>query len=134
MNEPTNQPTLQQQVFDYIKEAAEKIGDFATKEIPPFIEEFLRWRFFEAGIEALLLLILCILPVYVLLKWKTLLNWALKHQHNSDGFSWAGFATAILASIGLLLLAFPLEQIKDMIQIQVAPKVYLLEQCAEYLK
>lgn len=40
---------LQQQVFEYIKDAAEKIGDFASREVPLFVQEFLSWKFVEAG-------------------------------------------------------------------------------------
>lgn len=132
------QDTLQQQVFDYIKSAAEKIGEFAANEIPPFVEEFLTWKFWEASIEAAFWGI----PVLVSLVWlifycKKTFHWAVEMDKNSKSYDSCWILIPVVstcAAIAMFFLCAPYSQIKDMIQIKVAPKVYLLEQAAKIIK
>jgi hypothetical protein len=39
---------LQTKLVLWLENAAQAIGDFAVKEIPPVIHEYLQWKFFEA--------------------------------------------------------------------------------------
>ena len=40
---------LTKKVIEWLETAAQKVGEFATNEIPPFIEQYLNWKFWEAG-------------------------------------------------------------------------------------
>lgn len=125
-------PTLQQQVFEYIKKAAEKIGDFTQREIPPFIEEFLQWKFVENavyvgfGITALFV-VFCGLKCWSKRK-------SSGKMHGDEDI----FFVAASIIYGLLTIAVTggalVPLILEMIQIKIAPKVFLLETAAEYLK
>jgi hypothetical protein len=127
---------LQHQVFEYIKQTAEKIGDFASKEIPPFINEFLQWKFIEAGIYSgcwALIFLICFVAGIFVIKWKKQIGRAFS---NTDGitifffFFWLSFCIILIATFVPVFLS----NILTMVQIHVAPKVYLIEQAANYLK
>lgn len=125
---------LQEKVIQWIESTASKIGDFATEQIPPFITEYLTWKFWEAAFSAsLYLIVLAVAGVY-LAYWKKIWAWTMKELNSSDGVS---LLPTLLSAVGvslLLIFQFPYDEIKDMIQISIAPKVYLLEKTAELIK
>lgn len=125
---------LQTKVVGWLETAGQKIGDFAANEIPPFIHEYLNWKFWEAGADAFVWMIPWVIGVYILLKWKTLLAWANKYSDDSDGASFAAMAVSIGIGFVLAITCFPRQEIKDMLQIKIAPKVYLVEKASEIVK
>lgn len=125
---------LQEKVIQWIESTASKIGDFATEQIPPFITEYLTWKFWEAAFSAsLYLIVLAVAGVY-LAYWKKIWAWTMRNIDVGDGVS---LVPTLLSAVGvslLLVFQFPYDEIKDMIQINIAPKVYLLEKASELIK
>ena len=125
---------LQEKVIQWIESTASKIGDFATEQIPPFITEYLTWKFWEAAFSAsMYLIVLAVAGVY-LAYWKKIWAWNVKYFDSTDGIS---LLPTLLSAVGvslLLIFQFPYDEIKDMIQINIAPKVYLLEKASELIK
>lgn len=128
------QNDLQTKVWQWIESSAQAIGDFAAKEIPPFIHEYLQWKFCEATFDASIRMILVIIGIIMLCRFRKIIAWAEKHSRDSEGFSYAVPVFSIIIAPLLIFHPFPKDQIKDMIQIKVAPKVYLIEKAAEIIK
>lgn len=131
-----NQQEMLQKIGDWIAKTTEQISDFAAKEVPPFILEYLQWKFWENVVGIVqygLLVILSAILAFISYKWTVKLN---KVSSNGD----AAFATFIMClAFSLVVLfygvgGFPSDNIKDCIQIKIAPKVYLVEKAAELYK
>lgn len=121
--------------MEWLTDAANQIGDFAKEEIPPFINEFLTWRFIDTAIDAAWSMVY-ILPalIFFIFYFKKLWAWATKHTDETDGAStFAAFFATVLACISILI-AFPLDEIKTMVKIKAAPKVYLIEEAANIIQ
>jgi hypothetical protein len=126
---------LQDQVLEWINSTAEKIGDFATTQIPPFINEYLTWKFTEALVTTSYVGgLLTILFVTFCLYIKRLIKWAAEKADCSDGLSLVFPIALTVVTIGIIVGNFPIDEIKTMIQIKVAPKVYLIESAAQLIK
>lgn len=125
---------LQEKVIQWIESTASKIGDFATEQIPPFITEYLTWKFWEAAFSASFYLILVAVAGVYLAYWKKIWAWTIEKFEDSDGASLIPTLLSAAALSLLLIFNFPYDEIKDMIQITIAPKVYLLEKTAELIK
>jgi hypothetical protein len=126
---------LQDQVLEWINSTAEKIGDFATTQIPPFINEYLTWKFTEALVTTSYVGgLLTILVVMFCLFIKRIIAWGIKYGDYTDGFAFLVPILLTVVTIGLVLCNFPTDEIKTMIQIKVAPKVYLIESAAQLIK
>lgn len=126
---------LQDQVLEWISSTAEKIGDFATTQIPPFINEYLTWKFIEALVTTSYVGgLLMILFVAFCLRIKRLVKWAIESSEDTDGISWLVPITLTIATVSIIIGNFPIDEIKTMIQIKVAPKVYLIESAAKIIK
>jgi hypothetical protein len=125
---------LQEKVIQWIESTASKIGDFATEQIPPFITEYLTWKFWEAAFSASLYLILVAIAGVYLAYWKKIWAWNVKYFDSSDGISLLPVCLSAILLTLALFFNFPYNEIKDMIQINIAPKVYLLEKASELIK
>lgn len=134
---------LLQKVSDWIVKTTEQIGDFAAREIPPFIHEYLQWKFWECiiNISVHLILVVFIVGLAITLHKTVKFLWN-KHLNGSRGDSWdfGAILSAVLGVAALLslsiawILHFPVQDIKDCIQIKIAPKVYLVEKASEIYK
>lgn len=137
-----DQQELLTKVGNWISETAQQIGDFAAKEIPPFITEYLTWKFWEnvtyisvhfvAGIG--IILFTTIMWMLIKLMWK-------KHGETKfNNWNEGAISSTIFSiiAIGILtifwIIKFPLHNIMNCIQIKIAPKVYLVEKAAELYK
>ena len=118
----------------WIEEAAKQVGDFAVQEIPPFIEEYLQWKFWEAAVETAVSMVALVPFIIALIYCKRFWNWMMKHMVDSNGAAMIPYAAVNIICIILAVCNFPYEQIKDMIQISIAPKVYLIERAAEIIQ
>lgn len=125
---------LQEKVIQWIESTASKIGDFATEQIPPFITEYLTWKFWEAAFSASFYLILVAVTGVYLAYWKKIWAWTMEKFEDSDGASLIPTLLSAAALSLLIIFQFPYDEIKDMIQINIAPKVYLLEKASELIK
>lgn len=126
---------LTERMVEWVSKTAETIGDFAAKEIPPFINEYLTWKFYEAAFGAAcagFVLLLCV--IFWVFFLKKLIMWGYENNKASEGFVWLPVGLSSVASVALFFSFFPRQEIKDMIQIRYAPKVYLLEKAGELYK
>jgi EamA domain-containing membrane protein RarD len=128
------QNDLQTKVWQWIESSAQAIGDFAAKEIPPFIHEYLQWKFYEATFDASFRMIFVLVGFVTLCCLGKIIAWAKKYANHSDGLSYIAPILSAFIAVILVLVPFPRDQIKDMVQIKVAPKVYLIEKAAEIIK
>jgi hypothetical protein len=122
-------------VMEWLSATANQVGNFAKEEIPPFIHEFLAWKFFETTIDAAWSLVY-IIPILIFFFFysKKAWAWGVKYGKQSDGCSLLLPSVAtVIAFIGLVV-AFPLDEIKTMVKIKTAPKVYLIEEAANIIQ
>jgi len=122
-------------VMEWLGAAANQVGNFAKEEIPPFIHEFLAWKFLETSIDAAWSLVY-IIPILIFFFFysKKAWAWGVKYGEESDGISLLlPIVSMVLAFIGLVA-AFPLDEIKTMVKIKAAPKVYLIEEAANIIQ
>jgi hypothetical protein len=122
-------------VMEWLSATANQVGNFAKEEIPPFIHEFLAWKFFETTIDAAWSLVY-IIPILIFFFFysKKAWVWGVKYGKESDGISLLLPSVAtVIAFIGLVV-AFPLDEIKTMVKIKTAPKVYLIEEAANIIQ
>lgn len=122
-----------EKVIQWIESAASKISDFAVEQVPPFITEYLNWKFWEAFTHTVIFMIPILIIWGLYIRFRKFI-WGLVFK---DGDIDALVVPVVAATAILILItcaAFPLEHIKDMIQISIAPKVYLLEKAAEIVK
>jgi hypothetical protein len=121
-------------VMQWLESAAQQVGEFASKEIPPFVHEFLQWKFYEAAYGATIRLTIVVMAITLLCFTRKIISWAERHSKESDGTSYAVPIASCCVVIVVFFTNFPVKEIKDMIQIKIAPKVYLVEKAAEILK
>jgi hypothetical protein len=121
-------------VMQWLESAAQQVGEFASKEIPPFVHEFLQWKFCEAAYGAVIHLAIVAMAITLLCFTRKIMSWAERHSKASDGASYLVPVASCCVVIVVFFTNFPVKEIKDMIQIKIAPKVYLVEKAAEILK
>lgn len=137
-----NKEELLNKVVEWTGETAEKIGDFAAKEIPPFITEYLTWKFWEnaIGVGFYLILIPIFIAVAIGLYKAVQIMWKKKKENPHSDWEvpavlstiFGGMSALVLS--GMWILNFPTDKILDCVQIKLAPKVYLVEKAAEIYK
>jgi len=130
-----NTDKLQEQLLEYIKISVEKIGDFTANEIPPFVNEYITWKFYEnllpIGMYALVMLIISVVVYKLIIP---LYRWAnTTSKLKDDGVYFVTPALATFVLLIITLFAFPYNSIKNCIQIKVAPKVFLIEQASKLI-
>jgi hypothetical protein len=121
-------------VMQWLESAAQQVGEFASKEIPPFVHEFLQWKFYEAVFDASTGFLVEACFIALLCCTKKMVAWAKVHSKQSFGTSYCAPILIWCAAVPGFFIVFPDREIKDMIQIKIAPKVYLVEKAAEILK
>lgn len=133
---------LQQKVFSWITEVTAKIGDWTCQQLPPFVNEYLQWKFFEnlmycgISIAGLLLLLIGSIVFYKIARWA--------YEKSDDGCEdvcvMATVANGILGVVcGLALFGFLvqgnyIDHGMEAAKIKMAPKVYLMEQASKFIK
>lgn len=113
-------------MIDFSIQSASDVVEFSKQQIPQVIHELLMWRATNAGIWMLV-------GILVLIgMWKTFkaINKCVKDTGDDDNYI-MHIGTAMLAIIGL---GFFLPNLLEMLQILVAPKVYLIEYSADLIK
>lgn len=125
---------LETKIVSWLETSAQAIGDFASKEIPPFINEYLQWKFFEACFNSLTPFIGLFVGVF-------LLRWGVKRVKVGDttcdesyGFAGVIVGSIVVALSTVVFIFCSLSDIKSAVQIKIAPKVYLMEKATEIIK
>lgn len=126
-------PELQEKIYTWITEAAQKVGDWSSTEIPLFVTEYLQWKIVEAGMYTVVWTIAVAIVLSFTPRFK---RWCFDEQvrDNSEEFTPVAFVFLTLLSVVVAVISLPYDEIKDMLQIHIAPKVYLLEKASELLK
>jgi hypothetical protein len=126
-------PELQEKIYTWITEAAQKVGDWSSTEIPLFVTEYLQWKFVEAAMYTVVWAIgVAIASLFI----PSLKRWCFDKQvrKESDDISILIFVIVAMIFIMITITSSPYDEIRDMLQIHIAPKVYLLEKASELLK
>lgn len=137
-----NQQELLVKVSDWIAQTAQQVGDFAAKEIPPFITEYLTWKFWQNAVPVICHLSALIIPAIAIpLCIKAIkVCWEKKKACSYSDWEIPAILLTILGILGSCAFVatwcsnIPLDNITNCIQIKVAPKVYLVEKAAELYK
>ena len=130
---------LTEKVFTWVGDKASDVSAWASEEIPLFIHEFLMWKFWENATEIIFyiffLTLLVVFSAYSYRKWAKPLS-KTEYKTRSD---LQDFLLYVPLPVGLFftacwfLFAFPKKEIKNCIQIKVAPRVFLVEETARIL-
>lgn len=125
---------LETKLIGWLETSAQAIGDFASKEVPPFIHEYLHWKFLECFYSPCMALLGFVVFGLIMRKfwkkYKTDNDPALRELYGGGTI----FSAISLFTILLLFISSSLKNIPTAIQIKVAPKVYLMEKATELIK
>ncbi|MFH5804724.1 hypothetical protein [Alienimonas sp. DA493] len=118
----------------WVRERAEAGEDFLAEQAPLVVEEYLRWGWWEAALSsglygAGLAVAACVAWVIAPVI-KKLLNTPILEQKESD------FSTALLGGMFALIVGLPsalclTSALFELVQITVAPRVWLIERLAD---
>lgn len=113
-------------MIDFSIQSASDVVEFSKQQIPQVIHELLMWRATNAAIWMLVGIVILIGM------WKAFkaINKCVKDTGEDDNYI-MHIGTAMLAIIGL---GFFLPNLLELLQILVAPKVYLIEYSADLIK
>lgn len=107
-----------------LTDAGSAAGDAAKKELPTIIKEYLKWGFSNAAVWLCIGVAILIVGTVVSIKIRRV-------DPDDDDWRLGGIVCQIGASI--VGLAFIIPNVLTMVQIYVAPRVYLLEQARDML-
>jgi hypothetical protein len=114
-----------------VEDAVSKAIDVASQEAKPMMEEYLRWKAWYHGAWACVGGVIFVVPLFFFL----LGIWGACHRWSEDAviplYLLGGIATVIGGIFGLGTM---FGNLMSFIQIQVVPRIYLIEQLRELLK
>jgi len=133
---------LMNKVVEWVGQTAEKIGDFAAKEIPPFVQEYLTWKFWEnaIGVVGHFINLGFIIIATLAVIWGVKRFWKKHVEKPHEDWEIGSIILGIFGGLASLILTvvwivnFPVNKVLDCVQIKIAPKVYLVEKAAEIYK
>lgn len=133
---------LTERVMDWIANATQQIGDFASREIPPFIVEYLTWKFWENFMHIMIYLGgVGVFAGGVFALYKSIQYcWKKYNENPNASFEIPAVLLTILGGITSIAIffdmcyKFPTQNVTDCLKIKIAPKVYLVEKAAELIK
>jgi hypothetical protein len=128
------QNELQNKVAQWIESSAQAIGDFAVKEIPPLIHEYLQWKFVETLSKGgICFTLVCIISFFLYKGIRKVGNWFTSKECD-HGVIFLGFGVIIGLVANIQLFVYSCTNLLESLQIKLAPKVYLIEKAAELIK
>lgn len=109
-------------LIDKASAAGEKAWDFAAKQAPELIQQLLAWKFWEAVMAVVALLIGISIAAWVARRAakESEKGW----DERNDGWIIAGILSAI---VGVMMIAGICSLTARAVEIKIAPKVYLIE-------
>jgi hypothetical protein len=120
---------MNQNIQNWIIEQASNVTNWANAEVPLFIQEFLIWNFYNGLINIVGILILLVITFGLCIKFKKNLVESFEDEHPLMIITLVFTIPIVVFSVVNLFCS-----VKDVIQIKVAPKVYLVEKAAEMIK
>lgn len=129
------------QLLDKALNGVDKAVEFSQEQIPDVVEQLLLWKMTEGLIGFIMGVIVLIAMIYVLIKYTgkgsleegCSMTYKMTLTHNGDGDLDAQTLITVFGSVLILMLAFHLINF-DWLQIIIAPKLYLLEYAANFVK
>lgn len=119
------------EIYGVTKEGLVKAVDFAQEQVPLVIQEFLTWKFYEALIE-----LVCSFGILGLIG--GFVYMVFRHTKNiKDDFDRWALRTVIFVFSGIFIVPISTrsinlrQPINTMVQIKVAPRVYMIEYVAD---
>jgi hypothetical protein len=120
---------MNQNIQNWIIEQASNVTNWANAEVPLVIQEFLIWNFYSGLINIVGILVFLGIVFSLCIKFK---------KNIIDSFKYLDPLSVVFSSIIIPCVIFSMVglfyNVKDIIQIKVAPKVYLVEKAAELIK
>lgn len=117
-----------------VQQATDASVDFAKEQLPLVAKEIVAWAIWSNAIAASLCLVGAVAcGLLCFLAWRLAERAYKKDSNSEEDFFWgmAGLAAAI---VGVFLLIFSAARVSGIVKPIVAPRVYLIEWCAERLK
>jgi hypothetical protein len=113
------------------KAGVEKGVDFAMQEAPKFIEELLKWKFYES----LLAVVAAVLAFAILTTLYIVVYRKMKDADEESRIITRVLSTLIFLAVSCAVI-FPtaFRNTKTMVEIKVAPRVYLVDYAASLMK
>ena len=118
---------MNENIQNWIIDQANNITNWASAEIPSFIQEFLAWNFYNGLINIGVSSIILGVVVWLFIKFRK--QWVVYDCNPVILF----IGTGILVAVIILPVAI-YNNAKEVVQIKVAPKVYLVEKAAIMFK
>ena len=116
-------------ILEFLDTSATKATDFASTNIPLYIQELLRWKFWENAIWALLAISIIASFILVAKKYFKI------HKECSEAEDVIHISYLIISGTVSVPMLFELiKDISQMIEICVAPRVWLVEYASTILK
>ena len=120
---------MNENIQNWIIDQANNITNWASAEIPSFIQEFLAWNFYSGLINIGFCSIILGVVVWLFIKFRK----QLLEMFNDCNPSVLFIGTGVLVAFIILPVAI-YDNAKEVIQIKVAPKVYLVEKATMMFK
>ena len=120
---------MNQNIQNWIIEQASNVTNWANAEVPLVIQEFLIWNFYSGLINIVGILVFLGIVFISFIKFKKNI---IDPIEDADPL-WVVFSCIIIPCVIFSMIGI-FCNVKDIIQIKVAPKVYLVEKAAEFIK
>lgn len=116
------------------KEGVTKGVDVAMKQVPEVVDQLLRWKLVENAVYGLVMLLVVATIVGVMWKYWAYVR-ASEDRVNDDNWIWVGIiASFFTVFISAIILKEVYDSFTVLLQIYVAPKLYLIEYFSKLLK
>lgn len=119
---------MNEQLTNWLIEQTKNITNWASVEIPLFVQEYLAWNFYNGVLNASLAFLFFSACIYGIIK--------LKEKSDKAEFSYEDpfpFIIILLVPLVASLFLF-FDEVKDVVKIKVAPKAYLMDKVLENKK
>lgn len=116
-------------LLDFTVKSLETTKDFVVEQTPLLIQEYIQWGFWSNIISASISLVILIVCVYcTTIGRSSLLKKYFKDENNEGWFIAAVILTIASCIFGMFALEDFVNHIKTVVKIQVAPRVYILQE------
>lgn len=121
---------LETKLISWLETSAQAINDFTSKEVPPFIHEYLQWKFLECLFAPCTSLLLGIIFGIV-----AKLFWKIHDKTREETHFGIACLSTIFSICGVFVCFITcMTDVPTAIQIKVAPKVYLMDKAIQSIK
>ena len=119
-------------IFAYIGEAAAKAADFAGQQIPDIAYQYIAYYRTYLSIVVGVALVVLFIQQFLMIKFCRYIDKELENKYN-DGGHWFAYAIVTLF-VGFICIVTIITNLKELIMVWVAPKVFLIEHIVHLVK